>query len=108
MRSASSRNSAPYMTTTSTSYVYTFCARCTSDTHSGTVRVAQNTQSGTQGDGLKHFGLLQHGLFYQGTAASFFKNGKIKIVSPTDVDPELIKYGIHSACPRVSLRLVLP
>lgn len=24
----------------------------------------QNTQSGTQWDGLKHFGLLEHGVFY--------------------------------------------
>ncbi|RDX47364.1 hypothetical protein OH76DRAFT_1405974 [Lentinus brumalis] len=55
-----------------------------------------NTQSGTQWDGLKHFGLLHHGLFYQGTPASFFQNGKITIASPTDVDPELIKYGIHN------------
>ncbi|RPD71268.1 hypothetical protein L226DRAFT_574034 [Lentinus tigrinus ALCF2SS1-7] len=55
-----------------------------------------NTQSGTQWDGMKHFGLLHHGLFYQGTPASFFKNGKITIESPTDVDPDLIKYGIHN------------
>ncbi|CDO71941.1 hypothetical protein BN946_scf184940.g88 [Trametes cinnabarina] len=55
-----------------------------------------NTQSGTQWDGLKHFGLCHHGLFYQGTPASFFKSGDIQITSPTDVDPDLIKYGIHN------------
>ncbi|KAI0355185.1 hypothetical protein OH77DRAFT_1425248 [Trametes cingulata] len=55
-----------------------------------------NTQSGTQWDGLKHFGLLKHGLFYQGTPASFFKNGEIRIEDPTDIDPELIKFGIHN------------
>ncbi|KAI0373111.1 hypothetical protein BV20DRAFT_1050031 [Pilatotrama ljubarskyi] len=55
-----------------------------------------NTQSGTQWDGLKHFGLLHHGLFYQGTPASFFKRGNLGVTNPTDVDPELIKYGIHN------------
>ncbi|KAI0668300.1 putative cyclase-domain-containing protein [Trametes maxima] len=55
-----------------------------------------NTQSGTQWDGLKHFGLLHHGLFYQGTPASFFKSGDLSITSPTDIDPDLIKYGIHN------------
>ncbi|KAI0738090.1 hypothetical protein C8Q80DRAFT_1222716 [Daedaleopsis nitida] len=55
-----------------------------------------NTQSGTQWDGLRHFGLLHHGLFYQGTPASFFKNGPNNITDPTNVDPELIKYGIHN------------
>ncbi|KAH9890457.1 putative cyclase-domain-containing protein [Cubamyces lactineus] len=55
-----------------------------------------NTQSGTQWDGLKHFGLLEHGVFYQNTPATFFQTGKIKISNPTDVDPELIKFGIHN------------
>ncbi|KAH9857444.1 hypothetical protein C2E23DRAFT_274240 [Lenzites betulinus] len=64
-----------------------------------------NTQSGTQWDGLKHFGLIEHGLFYQGTPASFFKNGNLNISSPSDVDPDLIKYGIqnwaqHGICGR--------
>ncbi|KAI0628853.1 hypothetical protein C8Q77DRAFT_343562 [Trametes polyzona] len=55
-----------------------------------------NTQSGSQWDGLKHFGLLKHGLFYQGTPANFFQNGHITIPDPTNVDPELIKFGIHN------------
>ncbi|KAI0806673.1 hypothetical protein C8Q74DRAFT_1362285 [Fomes fomentarius] len=55
-----------------------------------------NTQSGTQWDGLKHFGLLHHALFYGGTPASFFKHGDIHIQDPTNVDPDLIKYGIHN------------
>ena len=33
--------------------------------HSMLIRIVQNTQSGTQWDGLKHFGLLEHGVFYQ-------------------------------------------
>ncbi|EIW61035.1 uncharacterized protein TRAVEDRAFT_19528 [Trametes versicolor FP-101664 SS1] len=55
-----------------------------------------NTQSGSQWDGLKHFGLLKHGLFYQGTPASSFQNGHITIPDPTNIDPELIKFGIHN------------
>ncbi|KAH9890456.1 hypothetical protein C8Q73DRAFT_792907 [Cubamyces lactineus] len=55
-----------------------------------------NTQSGTQWDGLKHFGLVHHGLFYQGVPASFFQSGNLKQNSPADVNPELIKYGIHN------------
>ncbi|KAI0713747.1 hypothetical protein C8Q76DRAFT_469184 [Earliella scabrosa] len=64
-----------------------------------------NTQSGTQWDGLKHFGLIYHGLFYQGVPASFFKSGHIEFPDPTNVDPDLIKYGIqnwaqHGICGR--------
>ncbi|KAH9857445.1 hypothetical protein C2E23DRAFT_881056 [Lenzites betulinus] len=55
-----------------------------------------NTQSGTQWDGLKHFGLTQHGLFYQGTPASAFQSGNIRIPDPTNIDPDLIKFGIHN------------
>ena len=56
----------------------------------------QNTQSGTQWDGLKHFGMLEHKMFYQGTHASEFQHGSLNIAGPTDVDPQLIKLGIHS------------
>ena len=45
---------------------------------------------------MKHFGILEHATFYQGTPASDFKHGNLNITSPTDVDPELIKFGIHS------------
>ena len=46
---------------------------------------------------MKHFGILEHQTFYQGMNASEFKHGDLGITSPTDVDPELIKLGIHSA-----------
>ncbi|KAI0713745.1 hypothetical protein C8Q76DRAFT_469104 [Earliella scabrosa] len=64
-----------------------------------------NTQSGSQWDGLKHFGLTKHGLFYQGTPASFFHSGDNVIRDPTNVDPDLIKFGIqnwaqHGICGR--------
>ncbi|KAI0713746.1 hypothetical protein C8Q76DRAFT_469319 [Earliella scabrosa] len=64
-----------------------------------------NTQSGSQWDGLKHFGLLKHGLFYQGTPASFFQSGDNVIRDPTNIDPDLIKFGIqnwaqHGICGR--------
>ena len=48
---------------------------------------------------MKHFGILEHATFYQGTPASDFKHGNLNIISPTDVDPELIKFGIQSALP---------
>jgi len=55
-----------------------------------------NTQSGSQWDGLKHFGISAHGVMYQGTPGSDFQRGRIVIADPTDVDPELIKLGIHN------------
>ncbi|PIL33200.1 hypothetical protein GSI_04650 [Ganoderma sinense ZZ0214-1] len=55
-----------------------------------------NTQSGTQWDGLRHFGLQHHGLFYQNTHKSFFKVGSLDIQDPTNIDRDLIKFGIHN------------
>ncbi|KAH9912186.1 uncharacterized protein BXZ73DRAFT_107555 [Epithele typhae] len=55
-----------------------------------------NTQSGTQWDGMKHFGIIEHNCFYQGVDHSFFKDGSLDIRGPDDVNPELIKYGIHT------------
>ncbi|TBU41908.1 putative cyclase-domain-containing protein [Dichomitus squalens] len=55
-----------------------------------------NTQSGTQWDGLKHFGLLHHSLFYQNTPALSFKTGAISFPDPNNIDPEVIKLGIHN------------
>ena len=39
---------------------------------------------------------MYHGLFYQNTPASFFKTGAFSLPDPNNVDPELIKFGIHS------------
>ncbi|OCH86178.1 hypothetical protein OBBRIDRAFT_797438 [Obba rivulosa] len=55
-----------------------------------------NTQSGTQWDGLKHFGIAEHGVFYQNTPPEAFQTGHIVIPGPDNIDPELIKLGIHN------------
>ncbi|KAL5528943.1 hypothetical protein ACEPAG_4917 [Sanghuangporus baumii] len=55
-----------------------------------------NSQSGSQWDGLRHFGIAAHGVFYQNTPAQFFKQGKVPNSDPLKVDTELIKFGIHN------------
>ncbi|KZT11175.1 uncharacterized protein LAESUDRAFT_754863 [Laetiporus sulphureus 93-53] len=55
-----------------------------------------NTQSGTQWDGLRHFGIIEQDVFYQNTPSSFFQKGHIVLPDPTKVDHNLIKYGIHN------------
>ena len=72
----------------------------------------QNTQSGTQWDGLRHFGVLEHNVFYQGLAPKFqtfiidiypyrvnardIARGHHPMPNPLSVDKNLIKLGIHS------------
>ncbi|KAF8589752.1 hypothetical protein K439DRAFT_1651505 [Ramaria rubella] len=55
-----------------------------------------NTQSGTQWDGLRHFGIASAAVFYQGVPADSIQKGKIEIDDPLNVDPDLIKLGIHN------------
>jgi len=55
-----------------------------------------NTQSGTQWDGLRHFGIISEGVFYQGIPASGVKKGLAIMDDPMNVDMELIKLGIHN------------
>ncbi|PAV23994.1 hypothetical protein PNOK_0106200 [Pyrrhoderma noxium] len=55
-----------------------------------------NSQSGSQWDGLRHFGVTPHGVFYQNTPSTFFKMGKVENSDPLKVDQEAIKYGIHN------------
>ncbi|KII89473.1 hypothetical protein PLICRDRAFT_609462 [Plicaturopsis crispa FD-325 SS-3] len=55
-----------------------------------------NTQSGTQWDGLKHFGILEHGIFYNNTPAASLQAGQNLISDPLKVDLEQIKLGIHN------------
>ncbi|OCB89636.1 hypothetical protein A7U60_g3112 [Sanghuangporus baumii] len=73
-----------------------------------------NSQSGSQWDGLRHFGIAVHGVFYQksvciqgilvmtglsiltSTPTQFFKQGKVPNSDPLKVDPKLIKFGIHN------------
>lgn len=55
-----------------------------------------NTQSGTQWDGLRHYGVLEHKVFYNNTHADSFPRGSFTMSDPNDIDPELIKLGIHN------------
>ncbi|KIJ31836.1 hypothetical protein M422DRAFT_185389 [Sphaerobolus stellatus SS14] len=55
-----------------------------------------NTQSGTQWDGLRHFGIFSEKCFYQGVPASEIPQGVSNISDPTNVDKQAIKLGIHN------------
>ncbi|KAI0028994.1 hypothetical protein K488DRAFT_80404 [Vararia minispora EC-137] len=55
-----------------------------------------NTQSGTQWDGYKHFPVLRHATIYGGVKVDELPNGQLTIPDPMNVDPELIKMGIHN------------
>lgn len=64
-----------------------------------------NTQSGTQWDGLRHFGIIEHGVFYNNTPAESLPTGIIPISNPVDIDPNLKNIGIqnwaeHGICGR--------
>jgi kynurenine formamidase len=59
-----------------------------------------NTQSGTQWDGLKHFGLVAHNIYYNNTHANDIQIGRFSFPNPTELDSEenrnVIKLGIHN------------
>ncbi|KAJ8519226.1 hypothetical protein ONZ45_g3791 [Pleurotus djamor] len=64
-----------------------------------------NTQSGTQWDGLKHFGIVKHGVFYNNTSATDLPVGKVVFPDPMNINAESIKLGIqnwaqHGICGR--------
>jgi len=68
-----------------------------------------NTQSGTQWDGMKHFGLLAHNIYYNNVPADEIRTGKLSFPDPTKLETEenqkLLKLGIqnwakHGICGR--------
>jgi len=77
-------------------------------------KFSQNTQSGSQWDGLGHFGISKYKVFYNksgsdvscfflvrlkkisSTPSSSLPLGQITIGNPLQIDPEIIKLGIHS------------
>ncbi|KAJ3915621.1 hypothetical protein F5877DRAFT_48234 [Lentinula edodes] len=64
-----------------------------------------NTQSGTQWDGLRHFGLQEHGVFYNNTPQDAMESGIVPIHDPLAIDPALAHIGIqnwanHGICGR--------
>ncbi|KAI5474194.1 hypothetical protein MNV49_003974 [Pseudohyphozyma bogoriensis] len=54
-----------------------------------------NDQSGTQWDGLRHFGLLNEGFFYGNTPATDIKGGELDVSDPLKVKAESVKLGIQ-------------
>ncbi|KAJ7612090.1 putative cyclase-domain-containing protein [Roridomyces roridus] len=64
-----------------------------------------NTQSGTQWDGLRHFPILEHEIFYNNTPARSLQEGFHPIPDPQNVDPIQAHIGIqnwsnHGICGR--------
>ncbi|KAF9056898.1 hypothetical protein BDP27DRAFT_627992 [Rhodocollybia butyracea] len=64
-----------------------------------------NTQSGTQWDGLRHFALQEHGVFYNNTPHESMITGIVPIHDPKVIDPDMARIGIqnwanHGICGR--------
>ncbi|KDQ59925.1 hypothetical protein JAAARDRAFT_56849 [Jaapia argillacea MUCL 33604] len=55
-----------------------------------------NTQSGSQWDGLKHFGIRDHLVFYNNTADESLPKGHFPMPDPNNLDPLVLKLGIHN------------
>lgn len=61
--------------------------------------ISINTQSGTQWDGPRHFGIFEgHNVFYQNTPSALFSRGHFFISDPEDLEKfgHKIKLGIHN------------
>jgi len=64
-----------------------------------------NSQSGSQWDGLRHYGIIEHGVFYNNTDAKSLPSGVIPLANPNDIDPIHTRLGIqnwanHGICGR--------
>ncbi|KAJ7237737.1 putative cyclase-domain-containing protein [Mycena haematopus] len=64
-----------------------------------------NTQSGTQWDGMRHFPILEHGVFYNNTPGSSLPHGIRPLPNPHEIDPSHARIGIqnwatHGICGR--------
>ncbi|KAH0830214.1 hypothetical protein J3R83DRAFT_1571 [Lanmaoa asiatica] len=55
-----------------------------------------NTQSGSQWDGLKHYGLRDYNVFYNNTPAESLSEGEMEIHDPTEIDHARVKLGMHN------------
>ncbi|KAL0065923.1 hypothetical protein AAF712_007049 [Marasmius tenuissimus] len=65
----------------------------------------QNTQSGSQWDGLRHFGLMEHGVFYNNIHMDTMVGGVVPLADPKNIDSALARIGIqnwadHGICGR--------
>ncbi|KAJ7041919.1 putative cyclase-domain-containing protein [Mycena alexandri] len=64
-----------------------------------------NTQSGTQWDGMRHFPILEHGVFYNNIPGSTLPHGIHPMPNPHQIDPAHARIGIqnwatHGICGR--------
>ncbi|KAF7353898.1 hypothetical protein MVEN_01075700 [Mycena venus] len=64
-----------------------------------------NTQSGTQWDGLRHFPIVEHEMFYNNTPGSTLPRGLNPMPDPHQIDPTYTRIGIqnwadHGICGR--------
>jgi len=55
-----------------------------------------NTQSGSQWDGLKHYGLRDYNVFYNNTPADALSEGEMELHDPSEIDYSKIKLGMHN------------
>lgn len=67
--------------------------------------IHMNTQSGTQWDGMRHFGVLEHKVYYQGVSASDVPVGPLHLPDPNVIDPVNTNLGVqnwatHGICGR--------
>ncbi|KAF9265996.1 hypothetical protein L218DRAFT_971848 [Marasmius fiardii PR-910] len=67
--------------------------------------INMNTQSGSQWDGLRHFGLMDHGVFYNEVHMDTMVGGVVPLADPKNIDPALAQIGIqnwaeHGICGR--------
>ncbi|KAI0074694.1 hypothetical protein K474DRAFT_1511992 [Panus rudis PR-1116 ss-1] len=58
--------------------------------------ISINTQSGSQWDGLKHFGLIGDNIFYNNTPSDSIFRGHLIIDDPLNPDHSKIRLGIHN------------
>jgi hypothetical protein len=56
----------------------------------------QNTQSGSQWDGLRHYGVIEHGVLYNNTVAASLPDGRIPVPDPNIIEPSHAKLGMQS------------
>lgn len=55
-----------------------------------------NTQSGSQWDGLKHYGMRDYNVFYNNTPAEALSEGQLEINDPSEIDYAKVKLGMHN------------
>ncbi|KAH8091704.1 hypothetical protein BXZ70DRAFT_952945 [Cristinia sonorae] len=55
-----------------------------------------NTQSGSQWDGMKHYGMAKQKLFYNKTPVDALHHGRLDIPDPNNVDKSATRLGIHN------------